>query len=108
MNILPVWHRWDRVPGVTMLGDAAHLMSPFAGEGANSAMFDGAELGRALTEHPDDVEAALTQYEQALFLRSELLAANSDRNHGIHFGDNTPASLIALYTGTREEHADQR
>ena len=40
-------------------------------------MFDGAELGKAIAAHPDDVEAALTEYEQALFPRSARAAAEA-------------------------------
>jgi 2-polyprenyl-6-methoxyphenol hydroxylase-like FAD-dependent oxidoreductase len=100
IHALPAGHRWDRVPGVTLLGDAAHLMAP-NGDGANLAMYDGAELGKALAAHPEDVEAALAEYELALFPRAAEAAA--DDILGLCLGDDAPHGLIALLTGSAQD-----
>jgi 2-polyprenyl-6-methoxyphenol hydroxylase-like FAD-dependent oxidoreductase len=98
---LPTGHRWDRVPGVTLLGDAAHL-SVSNGEGANLAMYDGAELGKAIAAHPDDVERALTVYEQIMFPRSTEAAADGMQLNELLFGDDAPHSLIAAFIEDEE------
>jgi 2-polyprenyl-6-methoxyphenol hydroxylase-like FAD-dependent oxidoreductase len=94
---LPVEHRWDRVPGVTLVGDAAHLMIP-SGEGANLAMYDGAELGSAIAANPGDVEAALLAYETDLFPRSAPEAAEAERILEVCIGPNAPQSLLDFFT----------
>jgi 2-polyprenyl-6-methoxyphenol hydroxylase-like FAD-dependent oxidoreductase len=97
IHALPVEHRWHRAPGVTLLGDAAHLMSP-SGDGANLAMYDGAELGKAIAANRGDVEAALLAYEKDLFPRSASAAAEAQRIFKLCFGDGAPQSLVDLFT----------
>ena len=98
LNTLPNGHRWDRVPGVTLLGDAAHLAPP-AGEGANLAMFDGAELGEAIAAHPGDIETALAAYEAAMFPRGESAAADAHLVLELCLGERAPFSLVDFFTG---------
>lgn len=98
IHALPDDHRWSRVPGVTLLGDAAHLMMP-SGEGANLAMYDGAELGKALATNPRDVEAALVAYEEALFPRSAVAAGEAGELSNLLFGEKSPGSLVDMFAG---------
>ena len=95
---LPDAHRWARVPGVTLLGDAAHVTVP-GGEGANTALLDGAELGQAIADHPGDVEAALAAYEQVMFERAEAEAGAARQTVDLIFGSGAPHGLVDLFTG---------
>ncbi|WP_432097000.1 FAD-dependent oxidoreductase [Streptomyces sp. bgisy100] len=65
---LPVPHTWEHSPGVTLLGDAAHLMPPL-GVGVNLAMLDACELALALVRSPT-VGHAVRRYEQSMLPRS--------------------------------------
>ncbi len=68
------WYKWalyDRDPiprwtqgRITILGDAAHPMLPYLGQGACQAIEDGAVLATALSAEPDDPTAGLQRYER--------------------------------------------
>ena len=96
IHALPDAHRWDRVPGVTLLGDAAHLMPP-SGEGANLAMFDGAELAAAIVAHPGDIETALAAFEAAMFARSAAEAVDAHEIIDLCLGDQAPYGLVEFF-----------
>ena len=94
---LPAPHLWEHAPGVTLLGDAAHLMSPFSGMGANLAMRDGADLARELARHavPDEAVAA---YERAMLPRAaEAAEGAADALDGA-FAPDSAAQVLAHMT----------
>ncbi|WNM34674.1 NAD(P)/FAD-dependent oxidoreductase [Streptomyces sp. Li-HN-5-11] len=68
-HTLPVSHTWNHVRGVTLLGDAAHLMPPL-GAGANLAMLEGAELAESVATGPGDPDETVRAFEERMWARA--------------------------------------
>lgn len=96
---LPVGHRWQNRAGVTLLGDAAHLMSPFSGEGANLAMRDAADLALALVNQKE-WRTAVHEYEVMMFVRAEKAAAGARDGINEVFSEEGLAHIL--------QHMEQR
>ncbi|MBB5958028.1 kynurenine 3-monooxygenase [Saccharothrix tamanrassetensis] len=75
------WHvTTEHGRGVVLLGDAAHAVYPFFGQGMNSAFEDCSVLDRCLSAHPDDLPKALAAFERARRPHTDVLAELSKRN----------------------------
>ncbi|MCP2342697.1 FAD-dependent oxidoreductase [Actinomadura rupiterrae] len=97
LYVLPVGHTWTHVPGVTLLGDAAHLMPPL-GAGANLAMLEGAELAEAIAaaDGPAELDEAVRAFEERMWARAgkwaEITTAGLER-----LVSPDPAQAIAVF-----------
>ena len=68
------WYKWalyDRDPleiwnvgRATLLGDSAHAMLPYLGQGAAQAIEDACVLAATVARHADDLDAALASYQR--------------------------------------------
>jgi len=68
---MPLDQTWDPLPNLTMLGDAAHLMPPYAGEGVNMAMLDALTLSRCFKDqHLGTSGEAIAAYEKEMLKRA--------------------------------------
>ncbi|QNK64670.1 FAD-dependent monooxygenase [Pedobacter sp. PAMC26386] len=75
---MPLDQTWTALPNLTLLGDAAHLMPPYAGEGVNMAMLDAVELSKCLlSEDFQDTQSAIAAYEKQMRLRASETAKNT-------------------------------
>lgn len=90
LYMLPVGFKWEGKKGVTLLGDAAHLMTPFAGVGVNAAMCDGLDLAKGIVELVEgkegkSLDVVVSEYEATMFPRGETFAQRTMRGLKGHF-----------------------
>ncbi|MBY8840382.1 FAD-dependent monooxygenase [Streptomyces sp. SP2-10] len=96
VTTLPVGLTWPSRPGVTLLGDAAHLMPP-VGQGANMALLDGVLLGLALAARPDDHPAAVKEYEREMFERTSAAGRQSAYIQEILASPDAGRKMLAFF-----------
>ena len=94
---MPLDQTWEALPNLTMLGDAAHLMPPYAGEGVNMAMLDALELYHCLTGNEfSDIHAAIAGFEKRMLPRfadtGKLTMEQTDALHS----PNALANMMAI------------
>ncbi|NUW37047.1 FAD-dependent monooxygenase [Nonomuraea sp. SMC257] len=98
LTMLPVGLTWPTTPGVTLIGDAAHLMPP-AGEGVNMAMLDALELALALVADPGDPAAAVARYEKEMFERTAPVAARCVRVTEVMMAPDGAQRILRFFQG---------
>jgi 2-polyprenyl-6-methoxyphenol hydroxylase-like FAD-dependent oxidoreductase len=100
---MPLDQSWEALPNMTMLGDAAHVMPPFAGEGVNMAMLDALELSRCLYDPSfSTIQAAIRQYEKQMNTRFEEIGQITlDQTASLHSTDALK-NLLAMFEGGAE------
>lgn len=105
--MLPIGFKWNHNPGVTLIGDAAHVMSPFAGEGVNMAMLDAMELALAIVRNRGDYGKAIEEYEKKMYKYSSGKAQESDDSLKLCFSDDGAAKLADIMNSFHEHHDQQ-
>lgn len=85
---MPLDQIWETKPNLTMLGDAAHVMPPFAGEGVNMAMLDALELSECVS---------IAGYESNMRKRAAIMAKESLENGERMHSENALSTMLHFF-----------
>jgi 2-polyprenyl-6-methoxyphenol hydroxylase and related FAD-dependent oxidoreductases len=96
---LPIGVSWEHKPNATLIGDAAHLMCPWAGEGVNLAMWDSLLLAHAIikaysvskngnSSFQAVLDPLMKEFEEEMFVRTGEKAEETYSNGQMLFGED--------------------
>ncbi|KAF2490813.1 FAD/NAD(P)-binding domain-containing protein [Lophium mytilinum] len=117
MYMLPVGHRWGHRQGLSLIGDAAHLMTPFAGVGVNVAMEDALDLALKLKQWKQEVWdkadpssasdlpliEPVRKYEEEMFVRAERYAKETMMYLDLFFHERGGSAMCEHFAKAKEE-----
>ncbi|WP_423148980.1 FAD-dependent oxidoreductase [Rubrolithibacter danxiaensis] len=96
---MPLDQTWEALPNLTMLGDAAHVMPPFAGEGVNMAMRDALELSDCLTSDKyKTLQEAISAYETSMRKRASAAAKESLENGEAMHSEKSLTTMLEFFS----------
>jgi 2-polyprenyl-6-methoxyphenol hydroxylase-like FAD-dependent oxidoreductase len=96
----PVDQSWISQPDITLIGDAAHRMPPYAGEGVNMAMLDALELTECLTGNRyKDIAAAINAYEIRMLKRAGEVTAETLKQTAALHEPGALEYLVGMFNG---------
>lgn len=94
MYYMPTEHlNWTSVPGVTLIGDAAHVTTPFVGDGVNCAMRDSILLAGKLKQM-GVTDEAIAAYEKEMFPFAIDVISRSLLSGEMFFQDDSPRGFL--------------
>jgi 2-polyprenyl-6-methoxyphenol hydroxylase-like FAD-dependent oxidoreductase len=96
----PPDQHWETSSNLTLLGDAAHKMPPYAGEGVNMAMQDAYELAECLTNNQfKNVKSAISNYEKNMLKRASDITKITLYNTEMLHAPNAIENLLKIFQG---------
>ncbi|WP_185111031.1 FAD-dependent oxidoreductase, partial [Chryseobacterium contaminans] len=97
---MPLDQTWETQSNITLMGDAAHVMPPFAGEGANMAMLDALELSEHLTNNCyNTLQKAISQYEINMRTRAAMATKASLENGEQMHSETSLTTMLEFFSG---------